>query len=518
MSSSSGRGTAPWDLLVVGGGTAGLVAAHTGAQLGARVALVEEHRTGGECLWTGCVPSKTLLAAADVVATLRGGRNYVTVGAVRVDFPAVMAHVRRAIEAIEPVDSPQALKAAGVEVLTGRASFDGPSSVVVAGARTGFGRAVLATGAAPAVPDVPGLAAARPMTSETVWDLRELPQRLLVIGGGPAGCELSQAFARLGSRVTLVHRGPWLLPRFDADAAALLAGALGRDGVAVRLSSRVLRVDGVPGEPGVALVADGAGETPVGYDAVLVATGKRARTAGLGLDLAGVQVDARGAVVVDGGLRTTNPRVWAAGDVTPAPRLTHLASYHAGIAATNALLGLRVRPDRTAVPQVVFTDPEVAAVGAATGPAAGSAARSTTGLATGRPPRTVTAGHDHVDRAVADGRTEGFTRLAVSATGRVTGATVVGPRAGESVAELALAVRRRVRVSALAATVHPYPTYGSGVWDAAVTEVRRRAGRLGVWRLTRWMIRLRRSTPPPDGRTRRSAAGPGARRPPRARG
>ncbi|MGF1662146.1 MAG: dihydrolipoyl dehydrogenase family protein [Kineosporiaceae bacterium] len=492
MSSSSGRGPAPWDLLVVGGGTAGLVAAHTGAQLGARVALVEEQRTGGECLWTGCVPSKTLLAAADVVATLRQGREYAAGGDVRVDFPAVMAHVRRAVAAIEPVDSPQALQAAGVEVLTGRASFDGLSSVVVAGARVAFGRAVLATGAAPAVPDVPGLAAAGPLTSETVWALRELPQRLLVVGGGPAGCELSQAFARLGSRVTLVQRGPRLLPRFDADAAAVLSRALERDGVAVRLRSRVLRVDGAAGRPGVALVADGAGETAVAYDALLVTTGKRPRTVGLGLDLAGIGVDADGAVVVDGRLRTTNARVWAAGDVTPAPRLTHLAAYHAGIAATNALLGLGVRPDSTAVPQVVFTDPEVAGVGTAIGSATGSVTRSAAGSTTRRPPRTVTAGHDHVDRAVADGRTEGFTRLAVSTTGRVTGATIVGPRAGESISELAFAVRRRVRVTALASTVHPYPTYGYGVWDAAVTEVRRRSTRIGLWHLTQAVIRLRR--------------------------
>jgi pyruvate/2-oxoglutarate dehydrogenase complex dihydrolipoamide dehydrogenase (E3) component len=485
MSSSSGRGPALWDLLVIGGGTAGLVAAHTGAQLGARVALVEEHRTGGECLWTGCVPSKALLAAADVVATLRHGREYAPAGPARVDFPAVMTHVRRAIAAIEPVDSPQALEAAGVEVLTGRARFDGPSSVVVAGARVAFGRAVLATGAAPVVPDVPGLAAAGPLTSETVWDLGELPQALLVVGGGPAGCELSQAFARLGSRVTLVQRGPRLLPRFDADAAAVVAGALERDGVAVRLAGRVLRVDGAAGQPGVALVADASGETAVGYNSILVTTGKRPRTERLGLDLAGVRVGAGGAVVVDARLRTTNARVWAAGDVTPAPRLTHLAAYDAGIAATNALLGLRLRPDRSAVPQVVFTDPEVAVVGAATG------------TATGSRPRVVTAGHEHVDRAVADGRTEGFTRLAVTATGRITGATVVGPRAGESIAELALAVRRRVRVTALASTVHPYPTYGYGVWDAAVTDVRRRAGRSGLWRLTRLLIRLRRSTPPP---------------------
>jgi pyruvate/2-oxoglutarate dehydrogenase complex dihydrolipoamide dehydrogenase (E3) component len=483
MRSSSGATGRPWDLLVIGGGTAGLVAAHTGAQLGARVALVEEHRTGGECLWTGCVPSKALLAAAEVVATVRRGREYVVAEGVRADFPAVMAHVRRAIAVIEPVDSPQSLRDVGVEVVTGRAVFDGPASVVVGDERVEFRRAVLATGSEPVMPDVPGLLAAGPLTSETVWDLAELPPRLLVLGGGPAGCELSQAFARLGAQVTLVHRGPRLLPRFDPDASAVVAAALERDGVAVRPSHHVMRVDGGPGEPGEAVLAGPGGESRVGHDAVLVATGKRARTGDLGLDRAGIVTDDHGAAVVDGRLRTSNPRVWAAGDVTPAPRLTHVASYHAGIAATNALLGLRLRPDVSAVPHVVFTDPEVAAVGTAT--------HSTVG----RLPRTVTAGHDHVDRAVTDARTEGFTRLAVGATGRVTGATIVGPRAGESVAELALAVRRKVRVTTLASTVHPYPTYGYGPWDAAVTEVRRRSTRIGLWHLTHAVIRLRRLLP-----------------------
>lgn len=484
MSSSSAAPGGPrrlWDLLVVGGGTAGLVAAHAAAQLGGRAALVEEARTGGECLWTGCVPSKALLAAADTVAALRRDHGFASAGEVRVDFGAVMARVRQAVATIEPVDSPDALREAGVTVLHGRAEFDGPASVLVAGERHGFRRAVLATGSSPHIPEIAGLPQAGPLTSETVWGLTELPRRLLVLGGGPMGCEMSQAFARLGSQVTLVHRGERLLPRHDPDASAAVRSALRSDGVEVLTAHQVAQVDGPAGRPGRATVIGDDGERTVGYDALLLATGKRARTTGMGLDRAGVRVTDDGAVEVDARLRTTNPRIFAAGDVTPAPQLTHLASYHAGIAATNAVLGLPLRPDATAVPQVVYTDPEVAAVGAPTWARPGE-----------RVPRTTEHRHDHVDRAVTDGRTDGFTRLTLSATGRITGATVVGPRAGESLAELGLAVRRKVRVTALASTVHAYPTYGYAPWEAAVTEVRRRSGRWGLWRATAALVRLRR--------------------------
>lgn len=482
MVTSHVRTTArPWDLLVVGGGTAGLVAAHTAALIGARTALVEADRTGGECLWTGCVPSKALLAAADTVATVRRDHGYVTAGEVRVDFGKVMARVREAITTIEPVDSPEALREAGVTVIHGRAEFDGPASVVVNGERHPFRRAVLATGSSPHVPDIPGLRESGPLTSETLWGLEELPARLLVLGGGPVGCEMSQAFARLGSQVTLINRGERLLRRMDPDAAAAVRAALEDDGVEVLTRHRITGVDGAPGRPGHARVSGDEGDRTLGYDALLVGTGQRPRTSGLGLDRAGVELTDTGAVRVDGRLRTSNRRVWAAGDVTPAPQLTHLASYHAGIAAVNALLGLPFTPDRSAVPQVVYTDPEVAAVGAPTWAPDG-----------GRAPRVTTQTHDHVDRAVTDARTDGFTRLAVGPTGRITGATIVGPRAGDSLGELGLAVRRKVRVSALGSTVHAYPTYGYGTWDAAVTEVRRRSARWGLTWLTAALIRLRR--------------------------
>lgn len=473
----------PWDLLVVGGGTAGLVGAHLGATLGARVALVEQARTGGDCLWTGCVPSKSLLAAAGRAADVRRAAALgVHVEGVSVDFPAVMRHVRAAIAAIEPVDSPAALREAGVHVLQGRAQFVGPQAVTVDGAVHRFRRALLATGAEPGLPPIPGLVEAQPLTSDTVWEMGALPQRLLVVGGGSAGCELGQAFARLGSQVTLVEARDRLLPQEDPDASAVVASAMRADGVEVVLGSRVVKVLSDAGGPGEALVEDREVQRGLGFDALLVAVGRRPRTSGMGLDTAGITVHRGGFVVTDQRLRTTNRRVWAAGDVTAYPHLTHLAGTHAGLATSNALLGLRRRVDVSAIPRVTFTDPEVASVGVPSWtPGAGPQ------------PRTVTRRHGRVDRAVADGRTEGFSRLVLDSAGRrVVGATLVGPRAGESLAEMTLAVRKRMRLSDLVTTMHAYPTYGDGPWNAAIDEFRRRMSHAGARRVTATVVRARR--------------------------
>ncbi|MGA7689049.1 MAG: FAD-dependent oxidoreductase [Jiangellales bacterium] len=474
----------PWDLLVVGGGTAGLVAAYAGAEIGARVALVERDRTGGDCLWTGCVPSKALLSAAGAVASARHAAAFARLGTVEVDFAAVMAHVRSAIRTIEPVDSPRALEAAGVTVLAGDATFTGPRSVTVDGTPHDFHHAVVATGAAPTVPPVEGMNAADVLTSETVWDLDALPPRMLVVGGGPVGCELSQAFARLGSRVTLVEGTHRLLPREDPEAASIIAAALAADGVDVRLGHRVQRVlPGTDARSGIAVISDGRGEDRVEYDAVLAAVGRTPRTHGLGLQSAGVTLTDAGAVVVDRYQRTSNSRVWAAGDVTPVPHLTHLAAAHAGAAASNALLGLRRSVAMNAVPRVTYTDPEVAAVGVPTWAAT-----------TSHQPRTITRHHDHVDRAIADGRTMGFSRLTLSQRGnRVIGATIVGPRAGESIAQMTLAIRTRTTTTGLAATVHAYPTYADGPWKAAVDEVRRRLAQPTVQRALATTLAARRA-------------------------
>ena len=446
----------PWDLLVVGGGTAGIVGAKTAARLGARVLLVERERTGGDCLWTGCVPSKALLAAACVAASARTGHRFgIGVAEVAVDFAKVMDHVRATIQHIAPVDSVEALEKASVSVRTGTARFTGPASAEIDGTPLKFRQALVATGASPAVPLIPGLSDVDYLTSDTVWGLSELPAELVVLGGGSIGCELGQAFARLGSRVSVVEGAPRILPREDPLAAAELARAMLDDGVDVHTGSGVARVEPTALGSGVLHLESGQ---QVPFSCLLVAVGRAPRTTDIGLAAAGVEVDDRGFVVVDDLLRTTNPRIWAAGDLTGHPQFTHTAGVHASLAASNAILGVRRKVDLTAVPRVTFTDPEVAAVGLETD-------RVPPGL------RTIDWPNSHVDRAVAEGAFGGFTRLVIDKRGHVLGATVVGPRAGETLGELTLAITRGLTTRDLAGVTHAYPTYNDGPWNAAISDV-----------------------------------------------
>lgn len=435
------------DLLVVGGGTAGIVGAKTAAQLGARTALVERARTGGDCLWTGCVPSKTLLSAAAGSATARALTGSGT------DWSAVRASIADAIAAIEPDDSPETLRAAGVTVLSGTARFTAPGKADVDGRTVRFRQALIATGSAPTVPGIPGLDAARTVTSETVWDLEGLPGRLVVVGGGPIGCELGQAFARLGSRVVVVARSE-ILPKEDRDAAALVRDSLVTDGVQVVENAGAERVSAH--EDGSSTVHTSDGQE-FGADVVLVAAGRTARTEGLGLGSVGVDCDGSGHVLVDTRMRTSQPTIWAAGDVTPNPQFTHLAGVHGSTAASNAVLGLR-RTVSDVVPRVTFTFPELAAVGVT--------------QADGRGHTVSTIHHDDADRAVTEHHTAGMTRIMVDRRGRILGGTVVGPRAGESLAELTLAVHQRLSTRDLAGVTHPYPTYNDALWNAAIAHAR----------------------------------------------
>ncbi len=470
---------------MVGGGTAGIVGAMTAASLGAQVLMVERDQPGGDCLWTGCVPSKALLAAAAVAASARDADRFgVRVGEVRVDFAAVRAHVRAAIDVIAPVDSVKALTKAGVEVVTGEALFTGPDTIEVADREIGFRQALLATGASPAIPDIDGLADASFVTSDSVWDLDELPAGLVVLGGGPLGCELGQAFARLGSQVTIIQSAGQLLAREDPEAAQVVQRALERDGVRVLTGARAVKVEATAPKPGQ---GSGSGRvwlndgSTIDYGQLLVALGRVPRTADIGLDAAQVRVTENGHVVVDDRLCTTNPRIWAAGDLTGHAQYTHTAGVHGSLAAGNAVLGLRRRPNPAHNPRVTFTDPEVAAIGVPT------SAGERPGLAI----RTVH--HDHVDRAVTQGKTAGFSRLAIDARGRIVGATVVGPRAGETLGELTLAIGQGMRTREIAAATHAYPTYNDGAWNAAIEDVRARLARPGVSGATRALLRFRRS-------------------------
>lgn len=485
------REAAPWDLIVIGGGTAGLLGAKTAATLGARVLLVEAERTGGDCLWTGCVPSKALIAAAAAAAGVRRAAGLgIHTGEVRVDFAKVRAHIAAAIETIAPADSIEALERAGVTVRTGHARFTGHHTLTITPSTAEesrnpgeesltFRRALIATGAGPQEPPIPGLKDVKSYTSDTIWDLAELPDRLVVIGGGSIGCELGQAFARLGSRVSIIEAATHLLPFEDPAAARLVGTALEADGVRLLVDRSVVEVTSRE-------VVLSSGER-IGYDVLLLATGRSPRISDLGLEAAGVKTAATGHVVVDDLLRTTTPTIWAAGDVTGHPQFTHVAGVHGALAASNALLGVRRKVDLSGIPRVTFTQPELAAVGAPTAPLP-------------RGWRLVTWDHARLDRAITDGEVAGFTTLVVGKRGRLVGGTIVGPRAGETIGEVALAVSHHLTVSELAATMHPYPTYNDGVWNSAVADYLRKLDRpLTKSLIGRW-LGLRQWS---DGRVRR---------------
>jgi len=326
------------------------------------------------------------------------------------------------------------------------------------------------------LPDIPGLAAARPLTSDTVWQLTQLPRRLLVLGGGSIGCELGQAFARLGSQVTIAESASALLPREDPMAAGMLLSAFGDDGIVVRTGVAVASVG--RDDDGAVTVSFLNGTARV--DAILVAVGRYPRTHALGLARADVEVDETGYVVVNDRLQTSNPRIWAAGDLTGHPQFTHTAGVHGSTAASNAVLGLRRTVDTATIPRVTFTQPEIAAFGVPADRAA------TLGLTI----RDID--HDNVDRAIAEDRRRGVTRLIIDRRGRVVGATIVGPRAGESLAELVLGARHGLRVRDLAAAMHAYPTYADGVWKAAIAEVEAGLQRPATARVIRTLGLVRR--------------------------
>jgi pyruvate/2-oxoglutarate dehydrogenase complex dihydrolipoamide dehydrogenase (E3) component len=469
-----------YDLAVVGGGTGGLVSALIAAAAGARVVLAERARLGGDCLWTGCVPSKSLLAAAGLAERMR---NANAVGlepvAPRIDFAVLMAHVDAVRRRIEPQDSAERLAREGVEVVHASARFRAPGVLEAGGRVVHFRRAIIATGARPAMPAIPGLDAVAPLTSEDVWDLRSLPQRLAVLGGGSVGCELAQAFARLGAQVTLVEQAGRLLPGEEARASDLLAARLRREGIDVRVGARANAVR--PGE--LELRGDALPGT-IPFERILVATGRVPHTAGLELERAGVRTDERGAVLVDARLRTTARDVYAVGDVTAALPFTHVAAYHARVAAVNALFAGRRTVDYHAVPWVTFTDPEIARVGMTE-----AQARERWGR------RAVATGFDYaeLDRALTAGQAEGFALLVGDPRGRLVGATVAAPSAGEAIAELAAWIACGERIERVSQTVHAYPTFAEGPARAADEYLRARLRRPWMRALTRTALRAQRA-------------------------
>ncbi|HEY5062402.1 MAG TPA: mercuric reductase, partial [Gemmatimonadaceae bacterium] len=406
-----------YTLVVVGAGSAGLVAAHGAAALGAKVAIIERALLGGDCLNVGCVPSKTLIRTSRVYAEMRDAGRY---GAraeetVRTDFPAAMQRMRRLRARISGADSVQRLTTAGVDVYFGQAVFTGADSLVVDGTRLRFKKAVIATGSRPATPPIHGLAEAGYLTNENVFDLNELPRRLMVIGGGPLGCELAQAFCRFGAQTTIVQDWPLFLPAEERDAAQILSDSMARDGIEVRLNTTAAGVRRERSEILVDLVCDDC-KTTVAVDAILTGTGRVPNVEGLNLEAADVDYDGTVGIRVDDFLRTTNRRIYAAGDVCLERQFTHTADASARIAVRNALFLGRQRLSKLTIPWCTYTDPEIAHVGLYVREA----------RERGIPVKTFTIPMHEVDRAIADGEEEGFVKIHVKErSDRILGATIV---------------------------------------------------------------------------------------------
>ncbi|CAN5683679.1 FAD-dependent oxidoreductase [soil metagenome] len=463
------------DVIVVGGGAAGLVAAAGCAALGARTALVERHRLGGECTWSGCVPSKSLLHIARQAARLREAETLgIHAESLSIDAEQVMRSVRATRQNIyDHGESPAYLKQLGIRPLNASARFLDANRLEIE--RDGrrreltFRSAIVATGSRPFIPEISGLDEIVYLTTDTLFEINAIPDRLAILGGGATGVEMAQAFARLGSTVTVITRDDQLLPGMDADAAAVLLAALRRDGVTVQFRSTIssTRKSG----DDISITIDGVAEpTTLPADRLLIATGRIANTDGLGLDAAGIAYDRRG-IEVDAYCRTNVRHILASGDVTPAPNLTHVAEDMSKAAAINALARLPVQKYETEIiPRVIYTDPEVSTVG-----------KTRSDLdSQGINYDVIELPYDRIDRAVIEHQAAGFVRI-YHRFGRVLGATIVGAQAGELIAEYAIAMKHDLPLPSLSGTMHAYPTMMLGA--------RRTADQFYVRMLKPWMVR-----------------------------
>jgi pyruvate/2-oxoglutarate dehydrogenase complex dihydrolipoamide dehydrogenase (E3) component len=444
-----------YNLVVIGGGTAGLVSAAGAAGLGAKVALVERHLLGGDCLNYGCVPSKAIIRSSRLEADFRDAVRYGFTAplSTEVDFAAVMGRMRALRAAISRHDAARRFRDLGVDVFLGEARFSGPRSVEVAGQTLNFSRAVIATGARAVDPLVPGLSEAGYLTNETVFSLTERPRRLLIMGGGPLGCEFAQALQRLGCRVTLLHKYDRLMNREDADAAQLVQQVFVREGIHLILAAKPLQVLKTGSGKLVRYEAAGqAGEIEV--DEILAGAGRAPNVENLGLEEAGVRYDKREGVVVNDRLQTTNRRIYAAGDVCLQYKFTHLADATARIVIQNALFCGRKKMSALTIPWCTYTDPEVAHVGI------NEAEAEKQGI----PIQTFIKPFSEVDRAVVDGEAEGMVKIHVKqGTDRILGATIVARHAGEMISEITLAMGGKIGLGSLAAVIHPYPTQAEAI-------------------------------------------------------
>ena len=468
-----------YHFVIIGAGPAGLVAAHGAAALGAKVALVERELLGGDCLNIGCVPSKTILRTARLYAEMRKAERY---GAqiptdIRVDFPTVMRRMRSIRARISRADSVQRLVAAGVDVFFGEARFTGADTLVVDGAKLRFKKAMIATGARPDTPAIPGLVEAGFFTNENVFDLVELPRRMLVIGGGPLGCELAQAFCRFGAQTTIVQEIPMFLPKEERDAAQILSDAFARDGIEVRLNTKAVNVRVENGLKLVELVSEDYKST-VAVDAILTGVGRLPNVEGLNLEAAGVVCEAATGVRVNDFLQTSNPHIYAAGDACLEHKFTHTADASARIVVRNALFLGRERLSALTIPWCTYTDPEIAHVGLYV--------RQT--RERDIPVKTFTIPMHDVDRAITDSEETGFVKVHVKErTDRIVGATIVARHAGEMINEITLAIVAGIGLRTLAHVIHAYPTQAEAIRMAADAYSRTRLTPTIRSLLQRWL-------------------------------
>ncbi len=449
------RPSGRYNLVVIGAGTAGLVTAAGAAGLGAKVALIERSLMGGDCLNVGCVPSKALISSARSFAAVRDAQELgvnVPAGAT-VDFPAVMERMRRLRAGISPHDSAARFRDLGIDVFLGEGRFSGNDTVEVAGQTLRFKRAVLCTGAKAAQLPIPGLAEAGYLTNETVFSLTELPQRLAVIGGGPIGSEMAQAFARFGAQVTQIEIADHILSREDSDAAERVQQAMREDGVQFRLQSRTTKVASDGADKVVTIESQGQTEE-LRVDEVLVGIGRAPNVAGLNLEAVGVEYDERTGVQVDDRLRTTNPRIFAAGDICSRYKFTHAADFMARIVIQNALFFGRAKLSALTIPWCTYTSPELAHVGLhpAEAEQAGIQVETFQQELTG------------VDRAILEGADQGFVKVHVrQGTDKIVGATIVAENAGDLISEITLAMTSGLGLKQIASTIHPYPTQADAI-------------------------------------------------------
>lgn len=470
------------DLCVIGAGSAGLSVAAIAASLGAPVVLIEKHRMGGECLNVGCVPSKALLAAAHRAHEIRHAERFgLQVGEAAADFAEVHRHVKEIVAAIAPMDSPERYGAMGVRVIQAEARFAGPRSVLAGGQIIHARRFVIATGSRPAIPPIPGLDRIRFLTNDTVFELTEKPEHLIVVGGGAIGVELAQAYRRLGVAVTLIEAGERILAKEDAEMAAVVERSLKADGVTIRTDIAIDRIE--PGAGGHFTVVLGAGSERIEGSHLLVAAGRKPAFHELDLQMAGIQTDESG-IVVDRRLRTSNPKVYAIGDCAGGAgaggRFTHVANHHAGLVIRNALFRLPARLGRTPIPRVLYTAPEVAAVGLTE-----AEAKAKHGTI-----RILRWAFSDNDRARAEKASEGHVKAVVTPRGRILGCSIAGTRAGELIMPWVLAMARGLKVSDLAGLVYPYPTFSEVTKSTAVEFLKPSAQNPWLRRLIGLMRRL----------------------------